>query len=736
MNTASSPSKKVRFGPFEANLLTQELYKFGTRLRLPNQSFQVLSVLLERPGEMVTREQLQARLWPSDTFVEYDQGLNAAVNRLREVLGDSAEKPRFIETLPRRGYRFIAAVEAPQIDAALDSQNESGNSSPQSLPNAASGEGLESKTPSLPSWADVRPPSRGSHRLLWILLGIVSISVLLAVVVTSVLMHLRKATRTENLSTERVVPFTSLPGQEVAPSFSPDGSQVVFAWKGDSDKGFDLYVKTIGSERVLRLTDHPANWISPAWSPDGRQIAFSRWAPDEKGIFVIPALGGPERKLSSADFWYEPFMQISWSPDAQSIAFWSSEEAAGSHVFLLPLDTLKPRILGSDLHCLDAAGPAFSPDGKNVALICTSSIAVYTIYTVPVSGGASQLVASMMGYPRGLTWSGDGTRILFSNDSGNGGDLWQVSMDGTLTKVPFGDGGTFPAAASRGDRLAFARGSTTIDVWRLDLAAPQPGDSATKLIFSTLIQRDPQYSPDGTKIVFDSNRSGSFEIWLTDANGNNPVQLTSFNGPETGAARWCSDGRRIAFDSRASGLSAIYVEDVQERLPRQIQTNVENVALPTWSADCRWLYASDGKTSLYRIPYSGGNATRVTEHPSYYTFVAGDQLFFNVKKPAGVELWSMPADGGAETRVNSVPALTYSDAWAVTPAGIYYTDSGSATIRFFDFAHEATKQVAKLKHAPTPAGGLGLAISPDRRWLLYTQTDDEQSDIMLVEHFR
>jgi DNA-binding winged helix-turn-helix (wHTH) protein len=101
----------TRFGPFEADLQTQELRKQGRRLRLPGQSFQILKRLLERPGELVTREELRAALLPSDTFVDFEHGLNAGVNRLREALGDSADSPRFVETLPRRGYRFIVPVE-------------------------------------------------------------------------------------------------------------------------------------------------------------------------------------------------------------------------------------------------------------------------------------------------------------------------------------------------------------------------------------------------------------------------------------------------------------------------------------------------------------------------------------------------------------------------------------------------------------------------------------------------
>src|SRR5580765_1185095 len=105
------PVSVLRFGVFEAEPRSGELRKHGVRVRLRDQSFQVLVLLLERPGQIVTREELQRRLWPADTFVDFDRGLNKAVNRLRETLGDSAESPRFIETLPKRGYRFIAPVE-------------------------------------------------------------------------------------------------------------------------------------------------------------------------------------------------------------------------------------------------------------------------------------------------------------------------------------------------------------------------------------------------------------------------------------------------------------------------------------------------------------------------------------------------------------------------------------------------------------------------------------------------
>jgi cholera toxin transcriptional activator len=115
MPTSKEPPTTIPFGAFEADLTSQELRKHGVRLRLPRQSFQILK-MLEHSGELVTREDLRAALWPLDTFVDFEHGLNAAINRLRDALGDKADNPRFVETLPRRGYRFMAELGAAPVE--------------------------------------------------------------------------------------------------------------------------------------------------------------------------------------------------------------------------------------------------------------------------------------------------------------------------------------------------------------------------------------------------------------------------------------------------------------------------------------------------------------------------------------------------------------------------------------------------------------------------------------------
>ena len=304
----------VRFGVFELDLRSGELRKSGARLSLQQQPLQLLAVLLERPGELVTRDELRKRLWPDDTFVDFEHGLNAAVKRLRDTLGDSADSPRFVETVPRRGYRFIAPA---SVDGAHRSH--------------------------VGSESAIRPVALPRVRRVWLLL-----TSGLALGIGGLWIYLSADRPVRSTSPLTAVPFTALPGQEVAPAFSPDGSQIAFAWAADGPRDeFDLYVKVIGRENLLRLTSRPAEFISPAWSPDGRQIAFARLAPGDSAIYLISPLGGPERKLADAALRYYVQAMLSWSPDGKSLAFFDRGPSGQEGVSQIDITTLEKRWWGS-----------------------------------------------------------------------------------------------------------------------------------------------------------------------------------------------------------------------------------------------------------------------------------------------------------------------------------------------------------------------------------------------------
>jgi len=362
MDAVSTP-RIVRFGTYEVDLRSRELRKNGLKVRLTGQPFQILAILLERPGELVTREELQKRLWPGDTFVDFDKGLNAAVNRVREALGDSAENPRFVETLPRRGYRFIGQVEGPPRANSIESQ---------------------------PAVSGQRNGVTGRD---WKIAGAIGSLMLLTaagLLFPTIIRHFQRQSRPQLLE---AVPLTALPGQEISPSFSPDGSQVAFGWNGENNgAGFDLYVKVIGTDKPLRLTNHPALWLGVAWSPDGRSIAVNRLATlgtEGGGIFLVPALGGPERKLTttiSSALW-APDAALSWSPDGKQLAFTDNSPFAGysTQIFLLLLDSLERTRM--ETGCDQAFGPGFSPLGDSLVYLCLRDDGDYSLNLLNLRDG-------------------------------------------------------------------------------------------------------------------------------------------------------------------------------------------------------------------------------------------------------------------------------------------------------------------------------------------------------------
>jgi len=260
----------------------------------------------------------------------------------------------------------------------------------------------------------------------------------------------------------------------------------------------------------------------------------------------------------------------------------------------------------------------------------------------------------------------------------------------------------------------------------------------TRLISSTRLDYGPQYSPDNKRIAFTSGRSGSNEIWVCDADGENPVQLTSFNGPDVGSPRWSPDGRQIAFDSVAAGNRDVFVVSVEGGKPHRFTEESSDEVRPSWSRDGRWIYFGSNRTGdwqVWKAPADGGQAAQVTRQGGREAFESFDGNFVYYAKGFGIPgIWRVPVAGGEETLVLDEPVLGL---WALLDKGIYFVNlkaTPHATIDFFNFATGSTMRVAAIEKelqltSPT------LAVSPDGRWLLYAEVDNFESDIMLVENF-
>ena len=339
---SSTPLGVVRFGIFELDLQSGELRKAGVRIGLQEQPLQVLTLLLERPGDLVTREQLRQRLWPGGTFVDFDHGLNAVINRLRDTLGDSAETPRFIETLPRRGYRFVGAVNAaktveplarigvtqPLECGTVSAQRRQGSGGRYGSARRRRGGSVAAPAKTRRGWTAAK--GRAPHEACG----------------QRGLAGLRSRWRTGRIRVVR---------------------REVRQHRHLRDPG--------RLDRRRRLTTDPAEDYAPSWSPDGRRIAFLRRVGNEARIHVTSALGGPDLKVSDFPVGAAVVpaiiaLQMTWSPDGRYIVAGRdprSQTSAPAGVYLIPLEGGELRAVTRPKRPTFDFSPVFSPDGRRLA---------------------------------------------------------------------------------------------------------------------------------------------------------------------------------------------------------------------------------------------------------------------------------------------------------------------------------------------------------------------------------
>jgi DNA-binding winged helix-turn-helix (wHTH) protein len=253
-----APPQWIRFGEFELDVRAGELRKGRFRVRLQEQPLQILLVLLERPGQVVTREEIRQRLWPNDTIVEFDHSIGTAVKKLRQALNDEADSPRYVETLPRRGFRFVF----PQVDAVAG--GEEASVAPAAVADAAA---------AVSDGASARPATARAGRGRLVLAALVLLVVCVLGWLGWRLLKTPRVPAGETLDASSLVQVTSSTGLDIDPALSPDGG--LLAYSSNQNGSFEIYVKPLAAgSREVQLTADGKENSEPAWSPDGKQIAY------------------------------------------------------------------------------------------------------------------------------------------------------------------------------------------------------------------------------------------------------------------------------------------------------------------------------------------------------------------------------------------------------------------------------------------------------------------------------
>jgi eukaryotic-like serine/threonine-protein kinase len=735
-----------RFLDFELDVPAYELRHQGKHVRLERQPMDILILLVEHRRQLVSRSTMVERLWGQDVFVDVETGINTAIRKIRHVLSDPSDAPSCVETVPGKGYRFIAPVEVVCGHGDVTSL----------APPELSAAGL--REPTVPPAAQSVPANVQAPALVRQHRTLVAVGAMGAVVLAMVGVALLRTPPTVVAPPMRVAPLTTLTGDEYSPTFSPDGRQVAFSWNGETEDNFDIYVKLVGAPAIRRVTSDPKFDGDPNWSPDGKQIAFVRcwWGESGCRIYLTSPLGGSELKLSELPInEADParYSKISWSPDGRYLAASVAQPAhpgspSKAGIYLVPATGGAARPLIEAQAAMWHISPAFAPDGRHLAYASCNPVAQCDVDVIDLdaslrpTGSARRLTDQRFAVGK-IAWSRDGRSIVYDGQGMSFvNHLWRIGLDGPSLPERMEAAGfaRLPATTMAGDRLAFTEWRIDLDIYRFESDGPsQP------LLTSSFLDWNPVFSPDGHRIAFSSGRAAETpEIWLASADGQGAYQLTHGPGLSQLYPAWSPDGRQIVFASTADdGHSHLWTIDATGGAPRQLTRDAGDQNAPVWSRDGRWIYftADDGRgRDIWRIPAAGGSKMRVTHGGSSLVVqesADGRSLFYTL----GDALLTVPATGG---RPHQVVPCVKGGGFAVGVRGVYYATC--------NFAFELDTAL----HVMDPETGrdrlLGtlkdywaeLAVSPDEKTILYRKAVNRGlhrrfsvgADLMLMENFR
>lgn len=580
-----------------------------------------------------------------------------------------------------------------------------------------------------------KPPAVGWKTILLICLAALAI-------VAAILLTRRG---TANPPTTRL--FTAYPGYQNTPAFSPDGQTIAFSWGGPDSANPNIYVQRLDADTPRRLTTSSTRDRRPTWLPDGEHIGFLRDdGPDRFAVMVVPLVGAGEQQVATllADSTTPP--RIEWSRDGRKL--YASERVAPhdqQRIVEIDLRSGQRRDVARPISVAPTEGvpgddeATLSPNGKWIAFRRRADAGAGDVFLAEIGGEPRQITHDHSGIV-GLAWTRDNQSLIISSRrSSSLQRLWRFRLDGSepvcLTDASLA--ASYPAVNPRDDSVAYASRYLDSNIWRIDLTGKLP---AQRIIASNLLDSTPQYSPDGARIAFRSNRTGNDEIWIANADGTSPARVTNFGGPVTGSAHWSPDGQYLVFDSRPNGNSDIMLIPSAGGRMRQVTQETSNEVLPSFSRDGKHVYFSSDRSGAWQIwsqSLDGGAPRQITQNRGFAAQESSDGRWLYYSKPDSEGVFRMPSEGGEEQAVlPSLPAAFWG-AWTLDGDRILYfapppgdKTGDSNELRLFDPSTGKSSVVTTTRFPPVRWDG-ALAISPDRHYALVALLEREGSEIHL-----
>jgi Tol biopolymer transport system component/DNA-binding winged helix-turn-helix (wHTH) protein len=697
------------FGPYSLDATAKVLLCRNQPVHLTLKAVETLLVLVQNAGQVLTKEEIMTAVWPDRVVDEANLAQNIAV--IRRALAADRGTPACIETFPGRGYRIVGPV---TIESTSPAEPDT-----RSAPLAAR---------STPRWFNLR----------WFFIALGAV-----LLFAGVWLIFRRETPPPE-ARYRILPATRLPGKEAQPAISPDSQWLAFVWTQEGAKTARIWTLAAGQTSPRPVSRKEGHYSSPTWSPDGRSLAFLRTGTSSTEVVIASLDSGQERLVGTLvppNYGLQCRL-LDWSPDSQWLALSHSDSpdrAFGLFLVSVATGEMKRLTLPSDTVGGDV-DPRFSPDGQTISFIRLIHRSNQELFSIPTHGGTPRQLTADGKQISSHDWMPDGKSIVFASDRGGEFRLWKLPAAASLPAKALqsiGIYGEFPI------ELSLARGSSCLvytvlqqdrNIWRLDLKDKK----WTRIVASSGQDASPQYSPAGDQICFRSDRSGEDQLWVSDADGSDPVQLTRGHlFPSVG--HWSPSGRAIAFNNARTGQ--IYLAERASDGSWSIRNAAGFGYHPVFSADGQWIYAGT-QNSIVRLPVSGGPASEVahTRGISLGLSADGKNLYFMLGTNEST-LWRASVASGRISKAldGLVPSCT--SCWALTPNGVYYLGSSPQSfdrqvLYFRDFTTGQDRQVIEYPEPLTPFGSGPFSLSPDLHSLLCVRMDQSSSDVMRVEPFR
>ena len=752
------------FGEFRLDAAQRVIFRAGRAVPLAPKVLETLLALVERSGTLVTKDELMARLWP-DTFVE-EANLTQNVFQLRKVLGEGQDKTNYIETVPRRGYRFMGdvktLVEEEGVQWILANRRrthivheEETNSVPEAQPVPFTVSGLNStpahRTANVPvPDADWRPHIKSSMRKRVRL--VLPIVVLVGLLVAGGLGLSRWLRQSRTQGIPSLLPAIELKrltydSKAFGPAVSPSGEYVAYRFH-DADQD-TIKLKNIANGSTVQIMPPISGGYSNlAFSPDGNYLYFttSRQGLKNAVIARVPVFGGTPQYLIE-----EVWSGFALSPDGRQIAFFRGYGSVQDvRLLIANIDGSGERELirskaGELWFAIWGSGPSWSPDGQRIVMLAggRGTAGTYTyLLEVGVSDGTAKEVRAMRWYQgTQVAWLPDGTGLVVVAEERVAApyQAWLVAYpSGSMRRLTNDLLDYDKVSLSADGRLLVIQQETIVNhIW---VVPDGDVNRARQLTFGASAREGTSglaWTPDG-HILFTSARSGAADIWIINADGTDARQLTAGTGGANWRPRATPDGRYIVFTSTRAGRQNIWRIDADGSNPTRLTSGVGE-GTPYVSPDGRWLYYTNyavRPSALERIAFEGGTAVRLSsQYDSSEPVVSPDGKLIAYEHYDDRRGWHtalLPAEGGEPVKVFDFHAFRAGVRWTIDGQAVLYANARRPdNIWRQPLTGGPPQQVTHFKEDQIGY----FDLSPDGKHLAIAR-GNAYSDVVLITNFR